>query len=76
MKLNWNGRAPQAAQIPDAEWENHKAVICLLRPLMTLEALMVIMARDYNFTPSYVVCFVCFKFLTPKDDLPCRLLQH
>ncbi|ERF74445.1 hypothetical protein EPUS_03883 [Endocarpon pusillum Z07020] len=52
MKLNWNGRAPQAAQIPDAEWEKHKDVIVLLRPLMTLEALMVTMARDYSFTAS------------------------
>jgi Clr5 domain len=52
MKLNWNGRATQAAPIADSEWEKHKTVILHLRPLMTLECLMVIMARDHNFTAS------------------------
>lgn len=52
MKLNWNGRASQAPPIADSEWEKHKEVICQLRPMMTLESLMVIMTRDHGFTAS------------------------
>ena len=50
--LKWNGRAPQAHPISDAEWEKHKPVICQLRPTMTLKKLIDVMSSDYDFKAS------------------------
>jgi Clr5 domain len=52
VSLKWNGRAPQAPPIPDAEWEKHKAVICHFRPNLTLKQLIDVMATDYVFEAS------------------------
>lgn len=52
ITLNWNGRAPQAPSIPDSEWEKHKALICELRPTMTLDRLIEVMAERVGFKAS------------------------
>jgi hypothetical protein len=52
VSLKWNARARQAPPIPEAEWEKHKAVICQLRPNLTLKELINVMATDYGFEAS------------------------
>lgn len=49
VTLNWGGRAPQAPRITDSEWEKYKALICELRPAMTLDALIEAMAEREGF---------------------------
>jgi hypothetical protein len=52
VPLNWNGRAAQAPTIADSEWQKHRETICQLRPLMKLNVLVAIMARDHNFSAT------------------------
>ena len=52
LALNWNVRAAQAAPIPEEEWEKHKALICQLRPTMTLDRLIEVMAERVGFKAS------------------------
>ncbi|KAF7512767.1 hypothetical protein GJ744_000334 [Endocarpon pusillum] len=52
LQLKWAGRAPQAPTIPDSEWEKKRTIICQLRPSMTMERLIEVMASQYGFKAS------------------------
>jgi Clr5 domain len=51
-RLRWANRAPQAPLILHSEWEKHKALLCELRPTMTLNKLMKVMSAKHNFNAS------------------------
>jgi Clr5 domain len=52
ISLKWEVRAPQAPFIPDREWEKHRALICQLRPTLTLNKLIEVMDNGHNFKAS------------------------
>jgi len=51
-RLKWANRAPQAPRVPYSEWEKHKALLCELRPTMTLNKLKEVMSVKHNFIAS------------------------
>jgi Clr5 domain len=58
LNLRWSGRGPQAPSIAESTWEEHKDLICQLRPTMTLARLMEVMASRHNFKASYVIRYL------------------